>query len=281
MSLPPLRLGCISFVNVLPVHLHLRPKPELFSLHPDVPSALNRRLAAGGLDLAEVSSVEYVRRADDYVILADLGLSTRGPVGSVLLLSHQPRAAWAGGEIEAPFESETSVALLRVFLARLWGLDCRVVPEGRAGQAREPMAWLRIGDRAIAAARSGDYAHVLDLGQVWHDWTSLPLVYALWVARREVAEQRPADLARLHAARLAARDRGVADRDGCAAEAVRRLGGDAGYYRVYFARLRYGLGPEELAGLRRFYEELAAVGELARAPELAVWEGKAESLLCE
>lgn len=263
MSPPPLRLGCISFVNVLPVHLHLRPEPELFILHPDVPSALNRRLALGELDLAEVSSVEYARRSNDYVILADLGLSTRGPVGSVLLLSHQPRPAWTGGEIEAPFESETSVALLRVFLARLWGLDCRLVAEGQGG---DPVARLRIGDRAIAAARSGRYAHIIDLGQVWQAWTGLPLVYALWVARRQVADERPADLARLHAALLAARDLGVADRDGCAAEAVRRLDGDEGYYREYFTRLHYGLGPEELAGLRRFYAELAAAGELDRAP---------------
>ncbi|MFZ5587806.1 MAG: menaquinone biosynthetic enzyme MqnA/MqnD family protein [Thermodesulfobacteriota bacterium] len=266
----PLRLGRISFVNVLPVHLHLAADPVLFSEHPDPPSALNHRLAAGELDLAAVSSVEYARRSADYVILAGLGLSSQGPVGSVLLLSHQPRAAWVGGEIEAPFESETSVALLKVFLARLWGLDCRVVAEG---QGRDPKACLRIGDRAITAARSGQYAHVIDLGQVWHRWTGLPLVYALWVARKQVAEERPVDLARLHAALLRARDKGVADRKGCAAEAARRLGGDAAYYREYFARLRYGLGAEELAGLRRFYEELAAVGELVPAPELAVWEG--------
>lgn len=270
----PLRLGRISFVNVLPVHLHLAADPALFSEHPDAPSALNRRLRVGELDLAEVSSVEYARRADDYVILADLGLSTQGPVGSVLLLSHQPRTAWAGGEIEAPFESETSVALLRVLLAKRWGLDCRVAPEGQAGRGRDPVARLRIGDRAIQEARSGRYAHVIDLGQEWHEWTGLPLVYALWVARRRVAMERPADLARLHAALLRARDKGVADLDGCAAEAARRLGGEEAYYREYFTRLRYGLGQAELAGLRRFYAELAAVGYLERAPELAVWQGE-------
>lgn len=270
--MPALRFGRINFVNVLPVHLHLEPEPELFQEIAAVPSALNQGLRSGKLDLAEVSSLEYARQPGDYLILPDLGLSTRGPVGSVLLLSDRPRSQWVGGVIEAPFESETSVALLRVFLGRLWGLDCRVAPEGDA-PVGELVARLRIGDRALNEARSGAWPVVLDFGALWQVWTGLPLVYALWVVRREVAERRPEDLARLHHGLLVARDRGVADVAGCAIEAARRLGGDPAYYRDYFTRLRYGLGPEEIRGLERFYAELALSGQVAEGVELCFLGG--------
>lgn len=260
--MPALRFGRINFVNVLPVHLHLEPDPALFVELPAVPSALNQGLRTGELDLAEVSSLEYTRQPDKYLILPDLGLSTRGPVGSVLLLAERPPQEWAGGVIEAPFESETSVALLRIFLGRLWNLDCRVVAEGQGAES-ELVARLRIGDRALNEARAGAWPVVLDFGELWQEWTGLPLVYALWLARREAAESQPQALARLHRRLLAARDQGVADNAGCAAEAARRLGGEPGYYRDYFARLRYGLGPEELRGLERFYVELALSGQVA------------------
>ncbi len=275
--MPALRFGRINFVNVLPVHLHLEPDPELFQEISAVPSALNQGLRSGELDLAEVSSLEYARQPGDYLILADLGLSTRGPVGSVLLLSDRPRSQWAGGVIEVPFESETSVALLRVFLARLWRLDCRVAPEGEA-PASELVARLRIGDRALNEARTGAWPVVLDFGALWQVWTGLPLVYALWLARRETAESQPQALARLHQRLLSARDRGVADRAGCAIEAARRLGGDPGYYRDYFTRLRYGLGPEEIRGLERFYAELALSGQVAGGVALRFLGGAETSL---
>lgn len=264
-----LRLGRINFVNVIPVHRHLKAQPELYEEVPEVPSRLNRLLRAGQLDVAEVSSVEYAQGQDQYLILPDLGLSTSGPVHSVLLLSRLPMEAWRGGTIQAPFESETSVALLRVYLQKLWGLDCRLLPEGQGGAAGEdPVAVLRIGDRAIQAAASGAWPHVWDLGQVWQQWTGLPLVYALWVARADSALQHPAPLAALHQALLQARDQGIEDLDGCAAQAAASLGGDQGFYRDYFRALHYHLGPAELAGLARFYEELRQVGLLEDATQL-------------
>jgi chorismate dehydratase len=258
----PLRLGRIDFINVIPLHRHLKPHPGFQEICA-VPSALNRMVAGGELDLSGVSSVEYAHHAEDYLLLPDLGLFSRGAVASVLLLSQEPMSAWQGREIEVPFESDTSVALLRLLLRRLWNLDCTLVAEGKAAQ---PAAALRIGNRALAEAASGRWPQVWDMGQVWWDWTGLPFVYALWVVRWEVAERRGAEVARLHRALLAARDQGVADRQGCARQAAEFLGGELALYLDYFAGLGYGLGPEELKGLGKFFAMLAEDGWLKAAP---------------
>lgn len=262
-----LRLGRSKFVNVIPVHRHLPAQPELFQELPEVPSAINRLLRAGQVDVGEVSSVEYARGGGQYLILPDLGLSTTGAVHSVLLLSRLPMERWAGGVIETPFESETSVALLRVFMRKLWNLDCSLRPEGQGGED-EPVAVLRIGDRAISAAASGKWPQVWDFGQLWQDWTGLPFVYALWVARAHSAARNPSAMAAFHQALLSARDQGLADLEGCAAQASAVLAGSLEYYRVYFQALHYYLGPAELKGLARFYHELHQIGLLDGPTEL-------------
>lgn len=230
------------------------PNPDLYVEIAAVPSRLNRMLRAGQLDLAEVSSVEYARAADSYLLLPGLALGSRGPVASVLLLSQEPVESLAG-EIEAPFESETSLAMLTLLLKGHWRRPCSLRPEGELAQ---PRAVLRIGDRALRAAAEGGWPHVYDLGQAWQEWTGLPFVYALWVVRREAAQARQKDVSALHRALLEARDKGLADLAGCADQAAQALGGEQARYIPYFQGLTYNMGQEEAQGLQHFFDLLAA-----------------------
>lgn len=261
----PLRLGRIDFVNILPVHLHLEADEALYGQVRGVPSALNRMLRSGELDLGVVSSVEYALHAENYLLLPGLSISSDGPVGSVMLFSQLPMDQWAGRAVEAPFESNTSVALAKVLMHRLWRLDCPLRGEGEDPGAA---AFLRIGDRALTEAASGRWAHVWDMGQQWKQLTGLPFVFAVWAVRRQVADQRRHDVSRLHLMLREARRRGEADLTACAAEAHRILGGSPSAYLRYYNLLRFGLGPLFRQGLSQFYEFLAQLGVIDQAPEL-------------
>ena len=219
----PLRLGRISFVNILPVHLHMQADPRLFEEVSGVPSTLNRMLRTGELDLSVVSSVEYALHSEEYFLLPDLSISAAGKVGSVLLFSNEAPQHWKGRAIEAPFESDTSVALMRVLLKWHWQMDAPLAGEG---ETPDPAAVLRIGDRALQGAASGHWDHTWDLGQQWLDLSGLPFVFAVWAVRREVARRRPGDVRALHQALLASRDAGVADLCSSAEEAARLMDRD-------------------------------------------------------
>ena len=39
---------------------------------------------------------------------------------------------------------------------------------------------LFIGDHALRAEATGDYPFLYDLGELWHSFTGLPFVFALW-----------------------------------------------------------------------------------------------------
>jgi predicted solute-binding protein/REP element-mobilizing transposase RayT len=114
----PLRLGCVKYLNARPLITGWDGAVDF-----DYPSALCRKLERGELDVALVSSLEFLRRPI-YRIVDGVSISSRGPVYSVIVAhsEHLSRAS----EIEIDPASETSVALLRCLL-RQRGLNPRLV----------------------------------------------------------------------------------------------------------------------------------------------------------
>jgi len=82
-----IRLGRIGYVNMAPVFFRLEADVEEVV---GVPTDLNRRLVAGEIDLAPISSIEYARHADSLRILPRLCVSSEGAVDSIQLVSKRP-----------------------------------------------------------------------------------------------------------------------------------------------------------------------------------------------
>jgi hypothetical protein len=91
------------------------------------------------------------------------------------------------------------------------------LPIGATIEESQADAALVIGDRAIAS-HSGTYALEWDLGQQWTEWTGLPFVFAMWIARPDV------DLHGVAAGLEAARSDGLARLESIAAEAAPSVG---------------------------------------------------------
>src|SRR5687768_8243571 len=216
---PDVRIGRIPYVNCYPVYGAIdRGVVRLDgSLVTGVPSALNRRMAEGTLDISVVSAVEYARDARRYLLLPELAISCNGPVRSVLLFSHLPAGELGGRRVIVSRSSMTSVALLELLFEHVWHARPEFVPgdaemsdiaafEGESHEAR-----LVIGDAALllgspglpSDARPRAYGHVYDLGAEWKRWTGLPFVFAVWVARRHGVH---AESLGAHAALLTSRD---------------------------------------------------------------------------
>ena len=94
--------------------------------------------------------------------------------------------------VAATSQSASSVALVRTLLP-----DVEILGEDDDGDAR-----LLIGDEALHSAFHDPTPHI-DLGELWRDRTGLPMVFAVWAARREIAEERLLEIDRALAAALA------------------------------------------------------------------------------
>ena len=124
----------------------------------DHPSALCNKLAAGNLDVALVSSFEFLRNPI-YRIVDDVSISSDGPVYSVVVARRGEVAEIE--EIELDPASETSANLLRCLIAER-GLSPRLVQNstarwpGAAELGSSHRAQLLIGDQAADRLPTGD-----------------------------------------------------------------------------------------------------------------------------
>ena len=93
---PRPRVGRIPYVNCYPVYgaVDRGIVPLAATVVDGVPTALNRLMADGALDVSVVSAVEYARHAERYLVLPDLAISCDGAVRSVMLFSKRPAGCW-------------------------------------------------------------------------------------------------------------------------------------------------------------------------------------------
>jgi predicted solute-binding protein len=246
------RVGCVKYLNARPLIRGWPGKVEF-----DHPSALCQRLAKGQLDVALVSSFEFLRNPI-YRIVDDVSISSDGPVYSVVVAHHGEFSNIE--EIELDPASETAVNLLRCLLAE-FGLTPRLtgaVP----GSAGLSLARLIIGDQAISFRQNhaGEF-QFWDLGEQWKQLTGLPFVYALWLIRPEVPD------AKSIAQRLRGlRDENLADIPVIVADVAdnKREITQEFLDRYYNEHLRFGFGIREKQGLLTFGDICAKHGVLPK-----------------
>jgi chorismate dehydratase len=231
-----LRIGCVKYLNARPL-IEGWPGEVEFG-HP---SALCKRLANGELDVALVSSFEFLRNPI-YQIVDDVSISSEGAVYSVVV-AHRGEISEVE-EIELDPASETAVNLLHCLLAEL-NLKPRFIRESTSRTTAD-RARLLIGDQAIRFRRkhAKDF-RFWDLGEQWQKVVDLPFVYALWLFRPEVIDSKKiADRLR------ALRDKNLANLDELMA--VEREFDHQFCSRYYRKHLRFSLGEKEKKGLQTF-----------------------------
>ena len=248
-----LRLGRVSYINTFPVEWalsrHLDPG-EVREVAA-VPTELNRLLAAGELDVANVSSIEYANNPERYVLLPSLCIGSDGAVESVQLVTQLPLPAVRS--VAVTRDSATSVMLVRILVPQAEILD----------QDADADAKLLIGDAALRSAFADPTPHH-DLCVLWRERTGLPMVFAVWACLEPLAD----GLAELEDALVASVRRARAEPEQLAFEAAERYGYPAGFLARYFEKLRYRFGPRERAGLYTFLELARDAGQLETVPEL-------------
>lgn len=221
----------------------------------DHPSALCLKLSRGELDVALVSSFEWLRNPI-YRIVDDVSISSDGPVYSVVL-AHCGEISQIE-EVELDPAAETSGNLLRCLLAER-GLNPRLIapwhrhpadhlPMTNRQDADSTRARLLIGDQAIRFRQEhANEFQFWDLAEQWKRLVGLPFVYALWLVRPEAADVKPlADRLR------ALRDKNLANIDELIAD--ERDFDQAFCARYYKDHLRFSFGEREKQGLRTFQQ---------------------------
>lgn len=271
MTVPRPRVGHIQFLNCLPLYWGLVHSGALLDvdLRRDTPDRLSDRLVEGDLDIAPISLVEYLRHADELTLLPDLAVGSDGPVMSCVLVSQLPLEQLDGELVSLGSTSRTTIELAKMLLEQRIGVRPRYLtcPPDLAAMMLEGPAAVLIGDAALRATlhdgpRLGLAVH--DMGAAWRDWTGLPMVFAVWAARRSFAADNPGLVKDVHDAFVRSREISLERVGEVAASAARWEDFDAAALVRYFQTLDFSLGERQLAGLAEFARRVGPRIGLAR-----------------
>jgi chorismate dehydratase len=168
--------------------------------------------------------------------------------------------------------SRTSAALSQILLAELCDVRPQLesLPIGHGPETTDADAVLLIGDRAITNQYSSSatgisspphsalhtphsappsFLESWDLGERWLQWTGLPFVFAMWIARAD------ADTTELAPLLSAARDQGVERIDEIAAREAPLIGITEQIAASYLRdNLHFTIADDEARAVRRFYD---------------------------
>jgi chorismate dehydratase len=221
-------------------------------------------MKAEELDLALLPVAALVE-SPELQIVPGLAIGCDGPVRSVLVLHRVPLEKIRTVALDP--ESRSSNLLTRVLFARVWqpksgGPDFVERSHALEEALRNVDAAVRIGDKALGDALPEGWI-ATDLGSAWKKWTSLPFVFAVWLASPGTVDRD------IYQALHESRREGQRQLEAIVQDFALDRPEKVLLYRDYLTHsIRYRLGSPEVEALQRFFREAAALKLISSEPEL-------------
>ena len=251
-------LGRVSFINCDPVFHSL---PEEWKVLAAPPSWLTGHLLRRDCLTAPIPPADYGIPHSELRLIPDIGIISKGKVGSVLLFGR--RNIEDMRDIAIPSDSSTSKALLKWILERE-GNDPKLVEMGPdiTSMLQKCDGGLLIGDRALDAAMDEPDAVMLDLGNEWTRITGLPMVFGVFAAR---SDSPIAEIKASHHVMMNQYDQFVNDMEvhkSVVSSVASRMQYDESRVERYFDdEVGNFLDQDSIAGLEYFLSEVCGVSE--------------------
>ena len=260
------RIGRIPYLNSEVFYFGMAEEPgiEMSSL---VPHALSVAALEGGIDAGPVPLVACFELEDVFKPLGDFCIATQVQARSIFLFSKRPIHELDDAVIGVTGETTTSVRLMKTLLS----LRFNVTPRRYVALHDDSTdAFLLIGDQALRNRHGiAGHPYVYDLGEEWHRWTGLPFVFARWLVRRDLDDEKVRWLESLVSRSI---EKGLA-----AVEEIADSRRDLNMTHLevieYIKSFHYHLGKKELMAIEKFRHLLSS--STPDSPPLPVLPAKA------
>ncbi|MCK5162343.1 MAG: menaquinone biosynthesis protein [Desulfobacula sp.] len=269
-------MGKISYINASPVYYGLDHGllPPWLKMVPDVPSALNRKIKTGQIQVSPISAAFYAMNHRDLLLLPDLSISCHGRVLSVILASNYPIDDLEGKKVMFSRESASAASFLKMIFNQR-----KVSPVYEVGSVNNFQrisnsvdAVLVIGDAALTHPWDQVFKYSIDLGQLWYEMTQLPFVFAVWVVRRSFAKKDPACVKEIHNWLLESKRQGYQHIDKVIEAGKNKLHLDQSVIKEYFDLLYCDLDDQKVKAMEVFFDSLLDQGILNEKPDITFFK---------
>ncbi len=251
-------LGQVDFINCLPINLpielgEVKINAKIINA---VPSELNKKILNGEIDIAPISSLAYLENKDGLTPIADLCIASNGPADSVLLFSQFPIEELNGTKIALTYASATSNKLLEIILREFLKVTATFDTKnvGLNELSKDYPAALFIGDHALAEfSKMPRNIFIYDLGSLWKKYTGLPMVFGIWVVRKEILKKNLDEIKIISDQLRQSKEIGLTKVfDRVIKKAQEKVLISKDFYTTYFQHLSYEFTDEYKSGLELF-----------------------------
>ncbi|MFD0694833.1 menaquinone biosynthesis protein [Paenibacillus sp. GCM10027628] len=282
---PKIRIGRINYTNVWPIYYYFPDliKSDDVEIMEQVPTTLNRAMAAGEIDMGPISSFAYGESFENYLLYPDLSVSAYGEVNSILLFHEKPLREIANGRIVLPTTSATSVNLLKIILEKFYNGNptYEYANPNLDAMMQQADGALLIGDDAIKENWRNRKYMITDLGQEWAKWTGQWMSFAVWAIRKETSQTHPKLVSQVFEAFLKSKFKAHEEPAEMIQEARQKVGGTEAYWHHYFHTLCYDFGQEQWDGLGLYYKYCYELGFLSKPATIGIWSEKEKARVTE
>lgn len=265
------RVGQISYTNCVPFYHRLQD----FDFLKAVPAEVNQAMHSGAVDIAPVSSLEYLNHAEDYYVLPGFAIAAREFSGSVILFSKRKIETLDKTQIALTRESLSSSTLLKILLKFKYEFQNEFVVESSDPEAmlKKHTAALVIGDDALFY-HPKEFVYKYDLADLWWHWTGKPFCFAVWAVRRDFADKCPDAVEQFCQDLKKNLESNLADLENLIKNALRVSFLDEKFAKIfgYLFNLNYALDADTQQGLQLFYRLANRLKEAPKPEKISFFE---------
>jgi chorismate dehydratase len=196
-----IKVGALNFSNAIPLFFAIQEKiiPNEVQLVWGAPVEINAMLGRGEVDIAMISSVDFLTNRFSYILLSDLGIAATERIISIRLFFKGNAPKLHKSTVYIPALSATSVYLLKSLCANFWKVS--PVFKEFSCQPKELFSqddpFLLIGDSCL---RYHDWPthNSIDIAQAWHDATKKSFIFAVVATRNDAFQREPNEIRDFH-----------------------------------------------------------------------------------
>ena len=248
-----LKVGYISYVNVLPLFMGIEKKEVTCSaqLSKACPVELNTMITQGQLDISMMSSSAFLDQKDSLELLSSFCISAQGAADSVRLYHKVPIRDLSHQELALSPESASSNDLCRVLCRELWHIDPNFQERDFARPLEAYTAFILIGDPCLRHLEYPGYASI-DLAEAWSELTDLPFTFAVFAGHKETVKAKDNAIQDFFKDLKASEDWGKRNWNALCASAAEETGVSLDRIHHYYKIIQFQFASRERAALERF-----------------------------
>ncbi|MFO8058543.1 MAG: MqnA/MqnD/SBP family protein [bacterium] len=231
------------------------------------PAQLEDYLHQGEVDVALVSPLSVVSAPRDFLVMPDVGYAANRHVREILLFSDMLLEDMDEMSVSLQSGALTSAAMIRIVLDNYLQYQNQYIEGWGSAES-----FVLEGDPALRERVLARYSYVYDMGDLWKHYTKEPMIYYLWVVRRQALQEKEEMVVLFyrmlrHAIQVSSSDWNrlallMQGYDWIKKPMIHRL----------WNHIEYVLKPEHFRGLERFFEDCLDTGIIEETPALCFFE---------